>query len=748
MTRISLRLLLVVALLAIGCSHEPPKSVPRPGPVPAAGDAFFGGVAVADITPPLHLALFGHGPEGRIATGMRLRLRCEVFVLAAGGELVVLIPCDLQSPSETLQRGLAAALAQVGIPVTADRIFLMATHTHAGPGHYFEARRYSGPFSSPAPGYDQAVVDFLVGRMAEATVEAYASLAPVCVGFGVSHLPGLTFNRAYAAFLTNEQSPAARQAGTLQQQLLMAAQHADAQASSWSTQAGSLAGPELAVDDRLFVLRLDRRAKGEPECKASGPPLGVMAVYGMHPTGVPNSNDLYHGDIFGFATRTAATCLQHAEPAAKLGPTALSFDGAGATSACTVPDGPAQPHPPSEGWADGGTADQSVVVGLANGVEGDVSPRVEFQSFYTAQRLGLRLGIEIAKAAAALPAMAAHGTVTHFYRELEFANGRYGDGADERLCPTGELGMASAGGARDGPTRFRVLPEANPGFRLKRAFGCHGYKLPLQLGLSGSPDDFPRGGPIGLVHVAPRGSAGAWLATVPLEVTTMTGLGLRDTLAPLGGDLAVVGLTNQYLQYVATEQEYDNQLYEGASTLYGPHSAQFLSRAFDCMAKELLSGGAQRCRDAPPMNRVGPFDPHPAPRVDRMPTEDDRAPLALTSPPCDPPTYRDGDLGWEILTEPLPATFTADRQLFRVNVLDAADPRRVLDDDRGSSIEVRETGSNGDPRWRVRWSPYLVGGRADPLCGKKFRIAVRGRVRIDSQVCTLTCEPPGAGKTP
>jgi hypothetical protein len=312
--------------------------------------------------------------------------------------------------------------------------------------------------------------------------------------------------------------------------------------------------------------------------------------------------------------------------------------------------------------------------------------------------------------------------------------------------------MAAAGGARDGPTRFRVIPEANPGFGLYAPSGCHGYKIPLQLGLSGSPDDFPRTAPIALVTIAPaEAKKPAWLATVPAEITTMTGAGIRHALKPLGGDLAIVGLTNQWLQYVATEAEYALQLYEGASTLYGPHSADFLRYQFDCLQREIRSSGASRCKETATINLIAPFDPDPAPTVSRMPEEDAHGPLAVESPRCRP-RYRDGDLGWEMSLEALPATFTSDRHLFRVNVVEAAQPYRLLDDDRGSSVEVREVdaeegGAVGEAkgheshgsRWRVRWSPYLSRKERDALCARGFRLSVRGRYLVESRACT--CEP-------
>jgi hypothetical protein len=380
-------LLWCVWCVCLACHQEEVRPAPQPPVAANSGDAFLGGVAVADITPPLHLALYGHGPEGGVATGVRLRLRCQVFVLASRGKLVVMIPCDLQGPSRALHYGIADRLRSYGLLVSADQIFLMATHTHAGPAHYFEANRYSGPFSSRTPGYDEKVVDFLVRRVADAAAQAIASLTPVCVGYEKKPLRGLSFNRAYAAYLSNEQ---ANFDGKLAQHQVDQAREADLSTSS-DPRSEAASGPETAVDASLFVLRLDKRAPGAAACAAEVPPLGVMAVFGVHPTGVPNTNDLYHGDIFGFATRTAATCLRRAQP--RSGRAAGSTQLAWPDDACDALDGAAQPSGPAEPEAGRNDPAANVVVGLANGVEGDVSPRVDFQSFHTARLLGRKLGI-------------------------------------------------------------------------------------------------------------------------------------------------------------------------------------------------------------------------------------------------------------------------------------------------------------------------------------------------------------------
>jgi neutral ceramidase len=72
-----------------------------------------------------------------------------------------------------------------------------------------------------------------------------------------------------------------------------------------------------------------------------------------------------------------------------------------------------------------------------------------------------------------------------------------------------------------------------------------------------------------------------WILGVPSEFTTMSGRRLRNTvrstLVSLGvadehTNIVIAGLSNEYSQYVTTYEEYGVQRYEGASTLFGPHT--------------------------------------------------------------------------------------------------------------------------------------------------------------------------------
>ncbi|KAL6207610.1 hypothetical protein ACLB2K_018567 [Fragaria x ananassa] len=91
------------------------------------------------------------------------------------------------------------------------------------------------------------------------------------------------------------------------------------------------------------------------------------------------------------------------------------------------------------------------------------------------------------------------------------------------------------------------------------------------------------------------------ILSVPGEFTTMAGRRLRDAVKETlisyskgefdeNTHIVIAGLTNTYSQYIATFEEYTQQRYEGASTLYGPHTLSAYIQEFEKLAKAMAKG--------------------------------------------------------------------------------------------------------------------------------------------------------------
>ena len=104
------------------------------------------------------------------------------------------------------------------------------------------------------------------------------------------------------------------------------------------------------------------------------------------------------------------------------------------------------------------------------------------------------------------------------------------------------------------------------------------------------------------------------LIGIPGELTTIAGRRLRATvLDALSGtgvtDVALGTYANEYAQYITTLEEYSSQQYEGASTLFGPHTLETYQQAAAGLAEALAhgtpatSGPAPTLWSSPPQRR-------------------------------------------------------------------------------------------------------------------------------------------------
>jgi neutral ceramidase len=101
---------------------------------------------------------------------------------------------------------------------------------------------------------------------------------------------------------------------------------------------------------------------------------------------------------------------------------------------------------------------------------------------------------------------------------------------------------------------------------------------------------------------------------VPLEVTTMSARRLRktvlDALYPVGVDtLVIAGLSNDYHEYMASREEYTAQMYEGASTIFGPWQLAAIQQESRKLALTLAAGQPAPAGLSAPVLPTGPASP-------------------------------------------------------------------------------------------------------------------------------------------
>jgi len=170
------------------------------------------------------------------AAGVRDPISVRALVLAEPGCQVALVSAELLLVPAALTRAVSERLAGLGL----DAVVVGATHTHAGPGGFWDS--LPGEVGATGP-YDPATFERLVETLAGAVRDAHAALGPAAVAVSRGRAEGLSRNRTGAA-----------------------------------------------VDGRVLAVRLSR-----PE----GPPVAELVTFAAHPTLLGSRNRRISGDWAG-----------------------------------------------------------------------------------------------------------------------------------------------------------------------------------------------------------------------------------------------------------------------------------------------------------------------------------------------------------------------------------------------------------------------------------------------------------------
>ncbi|MGE3526667.1 MAG: neutral/alkaline non-lysosomal ceramidase N-terminal domain-containing protein, partial [Gemmatimonadales bacterium] len=555
----------LLALIGLGGAGERPHA-----------DGLRAGVGRADITPPpVGIGLAGNGPEGKEAAGYRVRLYVRALVLEdAEGNAVALAVADLPHVSQNLHWLTAQRVArETGL--TPDRIIISATHTHAAPGHFYAESNYN-EFGSSVPGYDTAVVNFLVERFASAIIDAWHTRRPARAAWGRMPVWGHTRNRSYEAFLLNK--------------------------PEWTPPYPVPAGLDpvhRAVDPVWTMLRVDVQDGADPDRYI---PLGAYSIFAIHGTGNATENDLFDADIHGMVERGLERhidSLNGRPPGFRNQAVHVFANGTEgdvspdwpANARCGIPriqpdldpGGPRTPGGPW-GWAHPDPVRVALCLRAARTYIEAVGDSLSRRAAGLFDALGADLKND-------LPVRVAFGTLA--LRD------------DPRLCGRAFTGVSTLAGAEDGETRWRgwrlfgLIPiglEEGGSAVNPHPSGCQREKRIVFRALQElltPADALPTHARLAVVRIGSQ-----VLAAVPAEVTTVAGYQMKravgarltETGPGTAPPVAVIGLANGFMQYVTTDAEYSAQHYEGGSDLYGPRTAEVLAAELADLAGRLASG--------------------------------------------------------------------------------------------------------------------------------------------------------------
>lgn len=542
------------------------------------------GTGKADITGPVvEINMMGYADPKQLGTGVRQRLYSRAFIFGSRtdpNERAVYLVLDTQSGDTAIRYGILQGLADLGQEYAmygAQNVAVTGTHSHSGPGAWLN---YLLP-QITSKGFDKQSYQAIVTGAVLSVKRAHQSLEPGYLEATSGDLLDANTSRSPYAYLANPAEERSRY--------------------------------EHDVDKTMTLLNFVRASDGKS--------MGVLNWFAVHGTAMLGNNTLITGDNKGVAARL----LEKAEETkgnpgfvagfsqANVGDTSPNILGAycedGTGSLCSFERSlcsnnrseACHGRGPFFGLDDGGTK--------------------------SCFEIGKRQFEGASKLMSKTDAKRLRGPIRslHTYRDFSDFTFTLMNGSLASTC-SAALGYSFAAGTTDGPGAFDFKQnsrnaDANPLWKIvssalhaptKEQKACQAPKpILLDVGAANTPYKWtPDIVDIQLLRV------GQLIIIVsPGEATTMSGRRWREAVAAQGASLVrgssdapivvLGGPANSYTHYIATEEEYGVQRYEGASTLYGPHTLAAYINVTTSLLKHLSSSA--------PVKQT--LDPGPQPPV-------------------------------------------------------------------------------------------------------------------------------------
>lgn len=540
------------------------------------GDLYLLGVGKADITgygriyfqlrnhgvllmsytrPVVEINMMGYADPNQVGSGLRQRLYSRAFIIGdvdKPGERFVYLVLDTQSGDTAVRHGILQGLAELGGEYELygqGNVAVTGTHSHAGPGAWLN---YLLP-QITSKGFDKQSYQAIVDGALLSIQRAHESYSPGYLTFASVDIEDANINRSPYAYLADPKEERARY--------------------------------EHDVDKTLTLLKFQRAEDGKN--------MGVLTWFPVHGTSMLGNNTLISGDNKGVAAYLFEQSVKNEATAADGFVAGFSQSNVGDTS----------PNVLGAYCEDGSGEkcnfeDSTCADGRSQACHGR-------GPFFRENDEGTRSCFEIGKRQFqgakslydsmheyAIPIKGSTVKSLHTFQDLSNFTFTHPNGTAVSTCPAA-LGYSFAAGTTDGPGAFDFKqnntgsPNANPVWAVVSGFlrepseaqkRCHSPKpILLDVGEVERPYLWtPNIVDIQLLRVGQL-----IIIASPGESTTMSGRRWKEavenqarTWGLTSADPIVVlgGPANTYAHYIATEEEYAIQRYEGASTLYGPHT--------------------------------------------------------------------------------------------------------------------------------------------------------------------------------
>ncbi|KAL5742621.1 hypothetical protein ACOSP7_029353 [Xanthoceras sorbifolium] len=605
-----------------------------------SASTYLTGLGSYDITgPAADVNMMGYANTEQIASGVHFRLRARTFIVAEPqGNRVVFVNLDACMASQIVTiKVLERLKARYGDLYTEQNVAISGIHTHAGPGGYLQYVVYI----VTSLGFVRQSFDVIVDGIEKSIIQAHENLRPGSIYINKGELLDAGVNRSPSAYLNNPAAERSEYKYDVDKEMTLIkfvdnqwgpigsfnwfATHGTSMSRSnslisgdnkgaaarfmedWFEQSSSREAFNRLYSNKSHTVRIPRRVSSIVSNPRNNCDVLMKLAASIEPLqGRPATR------LLSIASRVRNVLKQAGKP---------QFVSAFCQSNC----GDVSPNVLGAFCLDSGLPcdfNHSTCNGkneLCYG-RGPGYPD-EFESTRIIGERQFKKAVELfTKANEQLKGKIGYRHSYVDFSKLEVSLPKAGGVTkDVKTCPAA-MGFGFAAGTTDGPGAFDFKQgddKGNAFWKLVRNLlktpnqeqvNCqHPKPILLDTGEMKAPHDWaPAILPVQILQIGQL-----VILCVPGEFTTMAGRRLRDAVKTVltsgGGEkfnsnvhVVISGLTNTYSQYVTTFEEYQVQRYEGASTLYGPHTLSAYIQEFQKLARALVNGQTVEPGPQPP----------------------------------------------------------------------------------------------------------------------------------------------------
>ncbi|NXX84397.1 ASAH2 ceramidase, partial [Urocolius indicus] len=519
------------------------------------------GVGRADCTGPVaEVPLMGYANLDQVGGGLLTRLYSRAFIMADldDSRRVVFVSTDIGMVSQRLRLEVLEKLkSKYGELYRQDNVILSGTHTHSGPGGYFQYTL----FWITSKGLITSSLNAIVNGIIKSIDIAHQNLKKGRLFINRGTVANSQINRSPFSYLENPASERSRYSSNTDKEMLM-----------------------LKMVDE------------------NGQELGMISWFAVHPVSMNNTNHLVNSDNVGYASYLfeqdknkgmlpGEGSFVAAFASSNLGDVSPNTKGPFCINTGESCDNPQSTCPI-------GGATMCMATGPGNNMFD--STRIIGQNIYwKAREMYEKASQEVTG-----PISSAHQWVNMSDVSVEL-NATH----TVKTCKPA-LGHSFAAGTIDGVGAFNFTQgsvEGDPfwdeirnqllGEPSNETKACHKPKAIL---FSTGEMTWPHPWHPDIVDVQIATIGSLAIVAVPGEFTTMSGRRLReavkkefDSHGMARMDVVIAGLCNVYTHYIATYEEYQVQRYEAASTIYGPHTLSAYIQLYRGLARAIAMNTVQ-----------------------------------------------------------------------------------------------------------------------------------------------------------